>query len=392
MLFIDIILFATFPILSMLSRMQYSLIDYKNKYSIIYVFMISMGLAIIAYYIVLPRGTDIYGYYDIMETMKYMSYEDSYKYFDDFSIMPIIYSIFYIVSQIGSLNLISSISVFTVYSITFYIVYDYSKLISSRRFYLAISLVLTFLLTNFITVVSGIRFHMAYSIFLIGIYNETIKDRSRIYSLIIYICSCLIHTSMYYMLVVRIAYEIYSRTKRKHEKIYICLVILLWKLLNQPLINIFNSITGGRMARYIDGKLDVYSTVYSLGNINSKIILYIQNGIFILFVLILGKTIIKKYDKNIEKYWKFLIVFAIFLIGCIGDDILFNRYGQIFRIMCIPGLSLYFNKCNYKVKPLIMYFTLIYVMINLYLQQSLFKLQFSIPLIEMLTKSILNIF
>ena len=169
-----------------------------KKHSVIYSLLLALPLSLIAYNIIPDVSKDLYRYYVEMNyTYKYMSV---FEYINViFSNTKILFNtIQFIITKIGNYNLLPFFITLIGYSISFYIIFDYSNLKKIKFRYTLIILISFVCIFYHINFISGLAQYLAISISFLAFYQEYIKGKNKLIYKLLYILPSLIHSLAMY--------------------------------------------------------------------------------------------------------------------------------------------------------------------------------------------------
>ncbi len=290
-----------------------------RKHSIIYIVLLSLLMALIAYNFNPETTQDLYRYnyimdreYSTLNLGQYMQIMfNNNKFLFEF--------LKYIVSQIGNLRILPFVCVFIGYFIVIYTIFDYAR-IKNIKTYKGIFILLIFLcIFYFINFISGLAQFLATSIGFLAFYLEFVKGKTKIYYKILYVLPGFIHASMFLIILIRILL-IFDLRKAKYfiiplfvfygvAKNVIYNIVVLFE--NVPLINVLVS----KANMYL---LESQSTWYSTYGITIILLL--------LFFIVVYLLTNKKYREiENEKFCDLIFIVLLFNICSIQYFVIYTR-------------------------------------------------------------------
>lgn len=290
-----------------------------RKHSIVYIVLLALLMALIAYNFNPESTQDLYRYNYIMDRV--------YSPLDLGQYLQIMFNnnkflfefLKYIVSQIGNLRILPFVCVFIGYFISIYTIFDYTK-IKNMKTYKGIFILLLFLcIFYFFNFISGLAQFLATSIGFLAFYLEFVKGKTKIYYKILYLLPGFIHASMFLIILIRILL-IFDLKKTKYfiiplfifygvAKNVIYNVVILFE--NVPLIN--NLVSKANM--YL---LETQSAWYSTYGVTIILLL--------LFFIIIYLFTNKKYREiENEKFCDLIFIVLLFNICSVQYFVIYTR-------------------------------------------------------------------
>lgn len=331
-----------------------------KKHSIVYIVLLALLMALIAYNLNPEYEYDLYKYkyvmekeYSILDFGQYVQIIfDNNKFLFEF--------LKYIISQIGNYRLLPFIGVFTGFLIVFYTIFDYAK-IKNISVYKAIFVILTFIcILNFLDFASGIAQILAVIIAMFSFYLEYIKEKKKWYYKLLYILPGFIHASMFIAIILRILLNF-------NLKKYIKFVI--------PLL-IFYGIAGNFIA-YI---ISPFEVIPIIGTLISKAGMYLVDrpacwdstyGIALMLLNIFYLTIFLITSRHNKEKGKFdelillIILFNIFSVQYYDICARFSSFAMVLmNIYFLKVFSFDIKKYNYIIIIAMLAFSIAFGSVN----------------------------
>lgn len=302
---------------------------FDNKHNLIYSILLGLIFAIIAYNFIPDENYDLYRYY--LEMEYYYSHISFTKFLSHYSFgnKYLLILLQYIFAQNGNYRLLPFVITLIGYSLSFYIILDYSKI----KNYSGISKVFTllfFTLTFYhINFISGLAQYLSIIIGFFGFYLEYIKNNKKWIYKIFYILPLFFHISMIIIPLIRLVLH-FDFNKIKKVYIIILSMYLILPTIFYKIISLFSilSIFSQKISSYVI-------------NGNSLITSY---DFFTLFVVIIFIFIFFNYKKIISESLpsKFLdfseLILFLNLFSLLYRDI-FSRIFNI-SILCMSIIIL----------------------------------------------------
>lgn len=278
----------------------------KYKYIIIPLLIASL-FAVFSYFYIPSSGYDLYEYYGWMDKMLTFSRNDLINYiFYRLEFIIMIY--FYLMANIGKYQLVQVLPTFLFYFIILYISFDFFKekkgLVLKKIF-----AIVTFLsLFKYISIVSNLRYSLAYSIFSLAIYFDLYKRKKTFAYKILYIIPLFIHTSSIILILFRLIFSI----KPYRLKYLFVFIICFFLFFPHLLINILSVFDFLPLASFFVERLYMYLVVEAPSFSLQYYFRICQVFLFFACVLILIKKDRRK--TNIYLYFFMMTLFTISLI------------------------------------------------------------------------------
>lgn len=333
---IVIILFTILPFIT-IPLIFFGMIKDK-KHNIIYGMLLALLLAIIAYNFNPKVQHDLYRYYSEMN--HYYANINFEQFFNKnmFHNTKFLFVLLeFIVSQIGNMRLLSFIITFIGYSLTFYVILDYSKLKNIKPITTIIILVTFILIFYHINFISGLAQYLSIIVGFLAFYMEYIKQKKKWYYKILYILPMLIHISMIIIPIIRI---LLCFNFKKIKKYYI-LILFAYILLPNIIYQVFNAIPNLSM---IANKINSYM----LNEESIFIMTYdIATLLLLLFYCFIYYLTRKRLNEEIpEKFSNLIEIILLLNLFSIPYRAIFSR---IFNIS-ILSINIYFLSYINKTK------------------------------------------
>jgi hypothetical protein len=206
----------------------------------------------IVYHIAPTPDLDLYRYYDTLDLLKRSGFVAGLSQIWSSS-DPLSYSLLFIVASIFNNHAVTLMAALIDYSVFFYMIFDYSK--ERKLGGSATGAVLIFFLAayNVVNSFTGIRFALGVSLFLIALYLDVVKKR-RLPSILLYVISPLLHTSMITLLMLRVAAGIF----RKKSSIFQYCIVFVAGLSTAFLQQISQVLSSVPFLDILSSRADVY--------------------------------------------------------------------------------------------------------------------------------------
>lgn len=329
------------------------IMDKKHKF--IYGILLALLLAIIAYNFNPKEEHDLYRYYSEIENYYQNINIERFVQKNMFNNTKFLFVILeFIVAQIGNNRLLPFIITFIGYSLTFYMILDYSK-IKKIRPLTTIVVLFTFILTFYhINFISGLAQYLAIVIGFFAFYMEYVKQKKKWYYKILYVIPMLIHLSMIIIPCIRL---LMCFNFKKIKKFYIIL-LLIYALLPNLIYQIINLIPNMSMIAY---KINSYML-----NEDSIFIMAYDIGtlILLIFYILIYYTSRKKLKDEIgEEFSYFIEIILLFNIFSIPYRSIFSRLFNISLLSMNLYLLVYLQKIKRNQLLVILFIIMIFAFI-----------------------------
>ena len=292
-----------------------------RKHSIVYIVLLALLMALIAYNFSPKPTQDLYRYNYIM-SREYAPLDLGQYLQIMFNNNKFLFAFLrYIISQVGNLRILPFICVLIGYFIVIYTIFDYTK-VKNIKTYKGIFILIVFLcIFYFINFISGLAQFLATSIGFLAFYLEYVKDKRKIYYKILYVQPGFIHASMFLILLIRILL-IFDFKKTKY---FIIPLFIFYGVAKNMMYNIVILFVNVPLINNLVSKANMYllesqSTWYSTYGITIILLL-----LFFMAVYLLTN---KKY-RHIENE-KFCDLIFIVLLFNICSVQYFDIYTRIF--------------------------------------------------------------
>lgn len=286
-------------------------------------------IAAMAFQVVPTPGFDLYNYwYGVLASYQNMPLSDFLGQLAG-ETEPIVRIYFYIISKLPYWGFLSLINVAIVYGIIFWILWKISERFPMSNNSFAILVIWTIGVTPYYTVLGGIRYQLAFSVFAWAFYNEVVEKRWVMQSWVVYLLTVMIHNSAVILLILRIALLLYSR----YTGITVTALIFAGCIAAIPLVNLLSQVIDSPVLLQI---LDKGSSYYesggsdlSWGNWTTAISMAIC-GIAALLEL---RRCQCRMDRKVTG---FLVLLLAFCLGSITTSDVFARFGTAIRFAALP--------------------------------------------------------
>lgn len=343
----------------------------KSNISIYIAIMVALIFAIIGYFWVPRQEYDLYQYYSWMEKMNYYNISELISYFIARG-EPITMIYFYIIAKIGNFQLLQVLPTFLFYFIAFYMLIDYAKLRQiSQKKVIFVALILM-ALVEYIFIMGCFRYTLAYVIFALALYLNYVKNKKSKWIGVLYIIPCLIHTSAFILLALRLIIMI------KNKKVLVAIlsavsIILffpqpfIWGI--QQVLGDSNELISKLKLYFIDSRNEMQLSLQYCFRIMQNFSLIFANLYF---------NYVNKKDNNLfVGYDKFLNILSMVVIICIPYQTVFFRFTDMFLIAMLVKLLEILHTLNSKKEKYLFYSCcILFIIAGVRIQIPVFQLMY----------------
>lgn len=291
-------------------------------------------LSIMAYFYVPSKQADLYRLNAIGDIWVQMGFKEFSSQILLTSTTPVAYLLIYLCRLSKLDGLLPALSAFVFYSNVFHII---TKTCKNEKFFsshkIAILVFFTMCSGTFLSVISGIRSTMAFSIIARCYFDEIFDNKGFMSRIPFYVIACLIHTAAIPMFLLRIFTMAFSKSNNFILKLFQLLLLPVGALA----IYYFGS-------KYIDAAIDKY-IVYSTTETYSNMKVYISSIIRLLYFSFIAIKYVRFNKKTLDNsdYRIYLVFLVIIEFGLIGNFVMFTRFLMYMSILIIPALYNYLS-------------------------------------------------
>lgn len=287
-------------------------------------FILLLAVGGIAYNTLPKFGDDLYRYNLLLDNMRTYGQEYALK-FSPYADTFLANLWFYAFSLFESNRFLPLVSSIIFYGICIYI---FNRQKESLEIDGKIYLLFIFVFISSIFLrksISCIRYFLAFSVLLVAVYRDFIKNKFDFATILMYLSTIFIHNSCLPVILLRVIF-------RKSQKLY----KLKWAILISPLVvSIFNFTSNSIITTTLD-KLFFYSSRSFV-----DIRLFAVKIIFLL-LLFIASSIAKKNNKDelqIQNYCNFYQVLIILAFSFIYADEFLNRLFELIVLLSLPIIN-----------------------------------------------------
>lgn len=198
-----------------------------HKKIIIYSALLAIIFGIAGYCFRNPAtDPDLVRYLEILSTYKGKGLFESFN--TAYTNLYAVDIVFWIIANFGSPQLLPAFACYIYYFIVLYIINDYKAISGIKTSYFLIYFLFTICATNFGSIVNGIRWPLAFSMFFLAIYRDLYKNQRNFFTYFLYISSFFMHFSVIGLIAVRLVMLIKNK---KRVLIYSMGIVLLPQML-----------------------------------------------------------------------------------------------------------------------------------------------------------------
>lgn len=382
MLPLVLIIHLFFPILS--TPFLIAGLYFNKKYNHIYILLLILNLSILGLYFQPVITNDLYRHFEFIDYMKFNNIKTIFS--TDTLFIKNLW--FYIIHLSGFDNLLPFSAILMTYIITLNDIIKFSK-ISKFKNTLTINMVILVLLyIQLIWVMSGIRFSVAYVLFLHGLYKEYVNKQKNVFTYLFYIVPIFIHYSIFVLILIRILLIFKNK-----KNFFVVTLLLVWGMFTDAFSKILY-LTGIPYFQGISMKIDFYlkytnvDSYYIFTNI-LKLVIAIT---LVSLIVFLKKNLVKQYHKY-EDLYLFILYLSLFCLGGVNVFIIPDRFGFVL-ISLFPTVFLPFYNYNKSIGLKYFMATIFFPIffLGLYLQYVPLKsTNYSINIAELLSSNIFQL-
>ncbi len=337
--------FFTFPIVCIGFFM-----DKKHKFK--YLLLLALILSMYAYTLDAKEGLDLSVYFGQMKSISHLSVSKFFISLKEIS-EPLFRILLYYIARIGDYHILPMITTFIIYSIYFFIIYDYYKENKFKDKYLTISVISILILFRYLYTISGIRNPLAISLFAIIFYYDVYKNRGT-KVILLYIIPFLIHNSIILLVLIRIILLLIFNRKTKFKYIINITIVVLFLIFLNLLLNTDIFIDRGA---YFS---ETYRSSFSLFENKGFLV---QQILHILFISINYNN----YKRTKDRKYLIINIFNIIII-VLGQIyfFIFDRYFQLMILFNILSMIDYMsiNQVKFNIRICIIYVCLTFFLLS----------------------------
>ena len=311
--------------------MLLSSIIVKKKYILKYMIVFAAVIGFMSFHLQEPnQASDLYWHYQTLNSFKKLGFA-YFSIFNKSESLPLYGLYFYVISLLPDIRFLPAITAFLVYSLNFYLVYRISKKYELHKRSVIILMIFILCNLNYSGVIMGIRFNLAISVCVLGLYLDLIEKKSLLITLPLYVLPVLMHSSVFIIILLRLL--IIPFWGKMKNIIAIGLIVVIFILLKE--------------LPFIISYLPFAGINQSIDELFYKADLYLQNieqGAFwtvpyyaclIIFFSYIGIRFFLKYKWGENKIGKTLIFYLLLITMSI---VFFDNYVVVGRIVIMCNL------------------------------------------------------
>ena len=311
--------------------MLLSSIIVKKKYILKYMIVFAAVIGFMSFHLQEPnQASDLYWHYQTLNSFKKLGFA-YFSIFNKSESLPLYGLYFYVISLLPDIRFLPAITAFLVYSLNFYLVYRISKKYELHKRSVIILMIFILCNLNYSGVIMGIRFNLAISVCVLGLYLDLIEKKSLLVTLPLYVLPVLMHSSVFIIILLRLL--IIPFWGKMKNIIAIGLIVVIFILLKE--------------LPFIISYLPFAGINQSIDELFYKADLYLQNieqGAFwtvpyyaclIIFFSYIGIRFFLKYKWGENKIGKTLIFYLLLITMSI---VFFDNYVVVGRIVIMCNL------------------------------------------------------
>jgi len=324
-----------------------------------YFFGVAIGFAILGFFF-LPRSYDdlslAFTHLENLKTIGWTYYDQINAQTSYFHQLPTLMIYYYFLSFLPSVHFLPAISMFIVYFCSFSLIANYAEKSGMSKHNAIILMIIVILCIDYYGAVSGIRNTLAFVVCAYFLYEDLYCRRNRLLCFIMYLLMFGLHSSVIFVLFVRVLVAIST----KWVVILLFILSIIWMNFLPSIFNILGSI-GVPSANNLAWKLEIYSE-YATSNINLIAGVYYTRLMYVrgLFSVILVVTQLLRAKRNgIDTLDSFDYAYLYIMGLMLGSFSSFNIYLRLSNLMIFVGiivLGRYFSyKVRYRLKRIVLF-------------------------------------
>lgn len=302
----------------------------KKKYLPLYLFCFAILIGYIAFHYEIPGpNSDLYWHTITLNNFKNIGFA-YFAIFDKSASLPVYSLYFYLISLLPSERYLPAITAFLVYGINFILIFKLQKKYKLKKRTTLLLVLFIICNLNYLGVISGIRFNLAVSIMLFGLYIDLVESKYK-RAIGLYIIAMLLHSSIYIMIIVRVLVIPFSG---KLKKIYIIVAAAL-------------TVVGIQLVGYLSSGFSNAVLNDSMSELLSKTELYMENkeqgafwttpyyaALIVFFVYLCARFYIR-YRWGKQENQRFMLYEMLLLLLAV---MFFNNYVVVGRLVIMANL------------------------------------------------------
>ena len=321
----------------------------EKKHKTLYCFLIAFGLAAIAYNFrpFYNQNTDILRHWVNMQNTTHMTLADVDGH-RIFSGLPGYYILLKVFSLAKSKFLLQTMTTLFGYFICLSVIRNVDdsadKAISFGTVFMFLSCV------SLLGFCSGIRQYLVFTLFALFFYLETFKEKYRLISWGVYIAIITLHTSVVFIIVLRLLAEFFKQAKGLMP---VSILLLLWMFARKTIISFLVNNFSGNVV--IDKIVELFG-FYEENSSKVIVPVFVWKFAALLFCTFVTLYMLKKHHKSNRippKYFVFSYFSCLFALGGLFSYDVFARFSVFAIIMTLPILPEFFKDLNRQTKEIV---------------------------------------
>ena len=210
---------------------------------------------------------DLYRIYESLKVFSTFSFLEFWNELVLTSSTPVARLYYYFIAKIGVPELLPAITCFIVYSCIFYIITKTAEKFSIERINIAIAVLFTMSVGNYMIVISNIRTMLAIALICWCFFRESIEEKYHLFHLLLYLMAGLLHNLAIVLIAFRIiVFLLQKRTARKKLFLIRISSIVIFGFASLYLQGLFLEVIE-KAYEYLTGDLYSYKWEYIIGAI-----------------------------------------------------------------------------------------------------------------------------
>lgn len=288
-----------------------------KKYLRYYFFIVSITLAMLAFFVVPDSSMDLYRYYDIINYYKEFTVKNI-NFILEFEPLSILY--FFFISRLPDERIFSFINIFIIYGFSTDLIYKHAKRYDLSKNAILISFIFLLFSVSFYLVVSTVRSALVFVLFIYFLYLELVEKKYTRFCWFIYILLCLFHSSAFFLLIIRILLPL----KKKIPEKIIVFFTFIWMAFIPLMVNILEKFKFSIFQRLLLKTNNYVGNLYQISDIYVCILEVV--GFSIVYFFFLNKH--KKDYKELNDFFLFINLLVAFTMGSFFITDIFKRFSM----------------------------------------------------------------
>lgn len=321
-----------------------------NKISFLFSLFFVLSISLLAYKLEPDPSLDLFRYFNYLDSIKNVEVKNLFTH-GAYSNTLLIQTYFYIISQTNNFYLLSSITSAFVFTLIFYICYNFRKKLNVTFQETAFYILAIISVATLAGIISGVRQNLAWVLLAFSIYRDFFKrSHNPQWKFLTYILPALVHMSTLPFILIRVILPIFRKFN------LLKYLVLLWPITISAL-EIIKNILPKSLESPINSLINYANGSF---NLTPKFIVSFLGYLVILYFIIKIKD---KKDNVIfsDDFFLYYTIIVFFGVASVFIPTLFTRTFEYTIYISLPIISLVF-KSKFHNK-----YTFIYLLLFLFL-------------------------